>query len=519
LNDLYVRFFRMAERRIVEKTGAGVVCFISNYSWLDGLSFTAMREKYLEVFDKIWIDNLHGDRIISEYSPDGRTSETVFAIEGKSPGIKIGTSITLMVRKKGDTHTGEVLYRDRQEARAADRRAALLTSLDHGGTYLALEPELRLGLPFKPRAMGADYLSWPLLTELFPTSFPGVKTSRDDVVVDIDKDRLIRRMEQYFDPEISHEEMRQIAPGAMASTARFQAEQTRANLRERGFKPENVVRYCYRPFDTRWLYWEPSTKLLDEKRSDYFPHVSSENVWIEARQKQPMEHFDRGYVTSHLSDNFGNGLSNFFPLYLKGAALPGATAWAPNLSERAESFLSQNGHAAAGLFHHVVSVLHSPFYRRENSGALRQDWPRIPLPASATLLHSSAALGHQVAALLDIEQSVPCVNVSPVRPELRIIGVLTAVSGQLNPDEGDLDLTAGWGHGGKGGVTMPGKGKAVARPYTPAELAAFAGSGGDAAALLGASTYDVYLNGKAFWSNIPSAVWEYTLGGYQVIKK
>jgi predicted helicase len=65
LNDLYVRFFRMAERRIVEKTGAGVVCFISNYSWLDGLSCTAMRERYLEVFDRIWIDNLHGDRIIS----------------------------------------------------------------------------------------------------------------------------------------------------------------------------------------------------------------------------------------------------------------------------------------------------------------------------------------------------------------------------------------------------------------------------------------------------------------------
>ena len=56
LNDLYVRFFRMAERRIVEKTGTGVVCFISNYSWLDGLSFTAMRERYLEVFDGIWID-------------------------------------------------------------------------------------------------------------------------------------------------------------------------------------------------------------------------------------------------------------------------------------------------------------------------------------------------------------------------------------------------------------------------------------------------------------------------------
>ena len=64
-------------------------------------------------------------------------------------------------------------------------------------------------------------------------------------------------------------------------------------------------------------------------------------------------------------------------------------------------------------------------------------------------------------------------------------------------DGGDLDLTAGWGHAGKGGVTMPGKGRAVARP--------------------GAASYDVYLNDKAFWSNIPSAVWEYTLGGYQVM--
>ena len=53
LNDLYVRFFRMAERRIAEKTGRGVVCFISNYSWLDGLSFTGMRERYLEAFDAV----------------------------------------------------------------------------------------------------------------------------------------------------------------------------------------------------------------------------------------------------------------------------------------------------------------------------------------------------------------------------------------------------------------------------------------------------------------------------------
>ena len=72
--------------------------FISNYSWLDGLSFTGMRERYLEAFDAVRIDNLHGDRIISEYAPDGRTSETVFALRGQSPGIKVGTSVALLSR-------------------------------------------------------------------------------------------------------------------------------------------------------------------------------------------------------------------------------------------------------------------------------------------------------------------------------------------------------------------------------------------------------------------------------------
>jgi hypothetical protein len=517
LNDLYVRFFRMAERRIVEKSGKGVVCFISNYSWLDGLSFTGMRERYLEVFDRIWIDNLHGDRIISEYAPDGRTSETVFAIEGKSPGIKIGTAISLMVRKSGGDREGSVFYRDRQEARAADRRAELLASLDGVHSHGRLKPELRLGLPFKPRAVGKSYLTWPLLPELFPVSFPGVKTSRDDVVVDIDKDRLIRRMEQYFDPSISHEQMRRLAPGAMTSTARFQAEQTRDYLRKRGFKRECVVRYCYRPFDVRWLYWEPETKLLDEKRSEYFPHVFDGNLWLEARQKQPMERFDRGYTVRCLADNFGNGLSNFFPLYLtNGATLPGKIARAFNLSERSEQYVARIGGVEPDVFYHAVGVLHSPEFRSENAGALRQDWPRIPLPASKEALAASAALGRQIAALLDCEQTVPRVSVSPVRAELRLAAVVSATAGRLDPDSGDLDVTAGWGHAGKGGVTMPAKGKLLAREYTHDERAAFTG---DVTALLGATTFDVFINDKVYWRNIPSAVWEYTLGGYQVIKK
>ena len=85
LNDLYVRFFRMAERRIAEKTGLGVVCFISNYSWLDGLSFTGMRERYLEVFDVIRIDCLNGDKYKTGKTTPGRRAGPQYLLDAGGP--------------------------------------------------------------------------------------------------------------------------------------------------------------------------------------------------------------------------------------------------------------------------------------------------------------------------------------------------------------------------------------------------------------------------------------------------
>ena len=73
---------------------------------------------------------------------------------------------------------------------------------------------------------------------------------------------------------------------------------------------------------------------------------------------------------------------------------------------------------------------------------------------------------------------------------------------------------------------MPGSGKAVERPYTPEELAAIEAGAGElglsreeALRHLGESTLDIYLNGVAYWRNVPARVWDYRIGGYQVMKK
>jgi hypothetical protein len=517
LNELYVRFYRMAERRIVEKTGQGIVCFISNYSWLDGLSYTGMRERYLDAFDRVWIDCLNGDKYkTGKVTPDGQPDPSVFSTEFNREGIQVGTAVALMVRRNHAKGTKSVRFR---HIWGKTKRANLLASAENDGValYDEITPSLELGLPFIEMTVGASYSSWPTIVGLFPTSFPGVKSSRDDLVIDIDRDVLINRMKLYFDASVSESEIKRLMPSAMDSTKRFDAKRTRQLLVKKGFQEEAVRRLCYRPFDVRWLYWESDTKLLDEKRAEYVPHVASGNLWIEARQKQTMDAFDRGYVTGSLADNFGNGLSNFFPLILhKQGDLLGDAASHPNLSENAEKYLSVIGNSHESLFFHAIAILHSPAYRTENQGALRQDWPRIPLPADVAALTASAKLGQEIAALLDVESNVKGISEPAFRKDLQTIAVIErGGKTSVNPDEGDLELTAGWGHAGKGGATMPGKGKTTERPYTPQEAKLLT----DSLAILGEKTVDVYLNDRVCWRNIPARVWDYTISGYAVIKK
>ncbi len=126
------------------------------------------------------------------------------------------------------------------------------------------------------------------------------------------------------------------------------------------------------------------------------------------------------------------------------------------------------------------------------------------LLAPAAGLYPIAELRRQAAALLDTEAPIPGVTAGPVRPELKGIADLH-FTGEM-----DFRVTAGWGHAGKEGVTMPGKGKLLTRGYRPEEEPAK-----PLYDLLGKSTHDVYLNDSAYWRNVPEKVWDFTLGGFK----
>ena len=498
LNDLYVRFFRMAERRIAEKTGRGVVCFISNYSWLDGLSFTGMRERYLEAFDAIRIDCLNGDKYkTGKTTPDGSPDPSIFSTPEDPVGIQVGTAITTLVRKSDHAPAETVGFRHLW-GQAKREELTATAETEPAAIYDAVDPSMPLGLPFSEVAVNQGWSDWPSLPDLFPTSFPGVKTSQDSFLVDIDSDKLKTRVQAYFDS----------------------GDVQRTGPAEAGF-----IRYAYRPFDIRQLYWEANGGLLDRPRPDYKPHVFSENLWLVAQQK-PRREWSPPQVISNIGclDLMDRG-ATCISAWLRDDGLGldgGGQQRRPNLSPAAQQYLDRLGLGVEDLFHHVLAALHDPAYREANAGALRMEWPRIPLPGwpdgdrpgAVDELAASAERGRQLAALLDSETAFPGVTTGTPRPEIASIGIPATAHGR-NMAGDDFSVTAGWGHFGTGDAVMPGQGRAEERPHTAGERAAL----GDAIATLGESTVDVYLNDRAYWRNVPINVWNYKLGGYQVLKK
>jgi len=167
---------------------------------------------------------------------------------------------------------------------------------------------------------------------------------------------------------------------------------------------------------------------------------------------------------------------------------------------------------------HIVATLNTPAYRHENAGALRLDWPRVPLPAARPELDHSARLGRAIAHLFDVSREIDA-----DRNQFRTIAFFSRSANFR--DEESLLVRKRWGYL-QGTAVFPGPDSATERDYEPAELEAItAGAAArglsteEALSLLGQTTRDVPLNDAAYWKNIPARVWQFRASGYPVLKK
>ncbi len=556
LDDLYVRFFRLAERRIVDgKPGMGIVCFISNVSYLSDPSFVVMRKRFLDEFDSLWFDCMNGDsRETGKLTPDGKPDPSVFSTEYHSVGIRVGTAIGLLVRKEKRDKRTRVRYRDFW---GVTKRADLLKSLKmerFNVRYQMVSPNRENRFSFRPSNVAAGYMGWPKLVDLCgePPS-NGLMEKRGGALVDIDRAALETRMKAYYDKRIDWEALKIVETRLTENAARFKAKTARKKvLAAEKYQDDHLRLYAIRPFDNRWCYYSGVRPLWNEPRPTLWAQCWEGNAFLLSRvYKARNPEGPPFYFTTRLSDDHLLAPdAACFPLMLRPSLMSNEKAkegqktlfdktskgiTTANLSPNVRLYLSKLGisnpedkpETARLVWMHSLAIGYSPTYLSENSDGIRQDWPRIPLPDSKQTLEESARLGRRIAELLDTESPVKGVTSGSVREELSSIGVIKRTGGGgVNPKANELDLIVGWGHLGKDGVTMPGKGKIVNRDYDADELEGIKKGASELGLSfkevmlhLGELTYDVYLNDIAFWKNIPSKVWDYTIGGYQVIKK
>jgi len=555
LDDLYIRFFGLAERRIAGMTRKGVVSYVSNFSYLGDPSFVVMRQRFLSEFDALWFDCLNGDsRETGKVTPDGKPDPSVFSTEYNREGIRVGTAVCLMVRQEQRKGTPTVRFR---HFWGVTKRADLLESLqaqDFEAQYQPITPDIKNRFTFRPSEVAAHYLEWPKLVDL--CSNPpnnGLMEKRDGALIDIDRTALEHRMRLYYDPDVEWGELKALGSGLTRDAAGFEAKKVRPKVQAaESFQQNKICRYALRPFDNRWCYYSDVSPLWNRSRPALWEQCWPGNAFLLSRVKGVRTpegapfYFVRGLSDDHLlaedafcfpirlklgskQNNSNNSQNHLFEVSAPYEIIKA------NLSPTARTYLAAlglpnpdaDGETAGLIWLHALAVGYSPAYLEENADGIRQDWPRVPLPETAEALNHSARLGREIAALLDPETPVAGVITGTLRPEIKSMAVISRVGGgPLNPDAGDLALTMGWGHGGKGGVTMPGKGKAIKRDYTSEELAAIRDGAAalgltfeQALAHLGESTFDIYLNEAAYWRNVPEKVWNYYIGGYQVIKK
>lgn len=531
LDDLYIRFFRVAERRIAQ-TGRGVVSYVSNYSYVSEPSYVVMRQNLLQSFDKFWIENMHGDRNRSEYAPDGRTSETVFAIRGFSPGIRQGVVIGLAVKTGKPGESKVVRYRDDINAAKADeRRKQLLDSLDvspFDGQYELADPQPWNRLSFRPGDVGADYLAWPKLVDLCAVPpINGLMEKRGGALIDFDRTALAERMKLYYDRKIDWSAFQFSGSPLASNAARFNAKKARAKaLAAESYDEASIVHYLVRPFDLRFAYFTAVRPIWNESRPGLWDQYQIENSFLMSRMvKGGNPEGVPFFFTKALGDDHSLRTDAYFFAFRyqsDSGPLIGKMVHA-NLSEAVRSYLKYLGgdpdadwQIAEAIWLHALAIGFSPRYLEENADGLSIDWPRIPLPDERTALDSSVTIGSRLSTIINAESKVPGITSGTIAEYLKVLGPISAT---------DLRITAGWGSRDSGGRINPGRGKAEVREWTEAEKAAlksgFATAGITEARgleLLGRAV-DVFLNGTTHWRAMPEAAWEYFIGGYQVIKK
>jgi hypothetical protein len=488
LQDDYVKFIRFAQWKI-DNAGEGILGFITNHSYLDNPTFRGMRQSLMQSFHELYLFDLHGNSLKKEKGPDGGKDENVFDIQQ-------GVALALFVKKKGlkKKVSHAALWGLREE------KYNWLNNNDVKTTkWKTIKPksEFYLFIPRDERLL-KQYQTYPKITDIFPVNSVGIVTARDGFAVDYEEDVLKRNIRMFSNDKIPDEIIRQTFK--LPDTSKFKLKDAREIVRKDFNWTDAVIKVLYRPFDTRYIFYHDA--VIERPRREVMQHMVQENLGLVAVRQVAEGIFNHTFVSNCIIESrvtlSNKGIAYFFPLYLYQSGqkeevikrkrhFTFGSSWMlfeteaeyfakkPNVSEALLSKLSNAFNKEPQpeqIFNYIYAVLYSNSYRTKYAEFLKIDFPRTPFTSNYKLFEKLADFGKRLVDLHLLKSA------ELAHPITRFQGKGDNKVEKLRYD------------------------KSVLSPFKKGERKGV-----------------VYINKEQYFENVPSHVWEYRIGGYQVCEK
>jgi len=403
LQDDYVKFLRFAQWKI-HTSGYGIVGMITNHSYLDNPTFRGLRQSLMKTFDEIYILDLHGNSLKKETTSEGGKDENVF-------DIRQGVAIALFIKNK-KAKEPKVFNLDLFGLRE-EKYEWLEKNEFSKKNYTRIEPQSPYYFLVKRNTEKIkQYLNWKKITEIFPLNGVGMTTARDNFVIDFDKSIIENRIRLFKNSKYDDEDLHKFFQ--INKKKGWDIRKAWNTLKSISDSELNkfILPITYRPFDDRYIFWHDSVVWRTVKR--VMRHMLEENIGIVARRQQlPYRVCNYFYISENLisdglirSDNKGS--ESLFPLYTypdenkKDLFNQHQTEKEPNvpqsLFETLSSYYGQKP-TPEDMLYYIYGLFYSNIYRETYAEFLKIDFPRVPFTANNDLFKKIGELGKELADL------------------------------------------------------------------------------------------------------------------------
>ena len=310
LDDDYIKFIRYGQH-FIDKNGSGVLAYISNNSFIDGITHRQMRKSLLETFDKIYILDLHGNAKKQEVCPDGSTDENVFDI---MQGVSINIFVKTGKKKKNDM--GQVFHSDLHGRRELKYKLLSDLSIDLiNWKQLDYSAPYRFFVP-KDFELNSNYNTGFRVDELLILNSNGIETKCDSLAIHFDKRSLNSVIDDFKNESV---QILKAKYRDKEDSSGWNFEKAKSSILGDVFSQQKIH---YRPFDIReTIITKNSGGFIGRSRFEVMKHFLQPNIGL-IIPRQTTQDYRHNFITNKIIEGnitasaklFGSGC--VFPLYL-----------------------------------------------------------------------------------------------------------------------------------------------------------------------------------------------------------